>query len=384
MKILVNALPLANARTGIGRYVDMLYHELSRRPEIEIAYFDGANLTKEIPRPTAPSSRWSLLAKAFWLLPSPVAVLIRSALHSLREHRFQKLCVGYDIYHETALLPFRTPPGTKTVLTVHDLGLLRHPQWHPAERARFFDKYFVKRLPWVDGFLAVSDFTRGEMAELLGIDAQRVEVSLLGIDLERFGRPAPEAVKAVRDKYALPVHFFLFVGSGDPRKNVQLVRDALRLAPQLPPLVLAGWSGWDDAPPADERELRLGYVDDADLPALYAAATAFVYPSLYEGFGLPLLEAMACGCPVVTTRLASLPEVAGDAALYLENPADPGELAALLERLWRDDGLREELGPKGLARAREFPWSRTAEATLRLFQRLLSESVPPDDGRRGN
>jgi alpha-1,3-rhamnosyl/mannosyltransferase len=381
MRILVNALPLLNVRTGIGRYVDMLYRELSRQPGLEIAYFDGHTIQWSIPDPSAPRPLWRLLAQAYWLLPSPVAALIRSILHWRRERRFLQICKGFDIYHETALLPFRTPTGTKTVLTVHDLGLLRHPQWHPAERARFFDKYFVKRLPWVDGFLAVSDFTRGEMTELLGIGAERVEVSRLGIDLERFGRPAQEAIEAVRRKYALPEYFFLFVGSGDPRKNVQLVRDALRLDPQLPPLVLAGWSGWDDAPPIQGREFRLGYVPDAELPTLYAAATAFVYPSWYEGFGLPLLEAMACGGPVVTTRKASLPGVAGDAALYLENPSDPGELAALLGRVWHDDGLREELGAKGLARAREFPWSKTADATLRLFQRLLLESTPRGGGR---
>ena len=379
MKILVNALPLVNVRTGIGRYVDMLYRDLSQRPGLEIAYFDGARVSSKPPGATQSTARWSFITKIFWLLPAPLAVLVRRALHTLRERRFTKLCKGFDIYHETALLPFRTPPGVATVLTVHDLGLLRHPRWHPSERARFFDRYFAQRLPQVDGFLAVSRFTRQEMAELLKIDPARVEVSELGIDRERFTRPADSALDAIRAKYSLPQEFFLFVGSGDPRKNVQLVRDALRLAPQLPPLVLAGWSGWDDTPPAPGRELRLGYVPDTDLPALYAAATAFVYPSLYEGFGLPLLEAMACGCPVVTTRCASLPEVAADAALYVEDPANPAELAALLDGLWRNAALRHRLGECGLARAKDFPWSHTGDATLRLFQSLLqhAKATPP-------
>lgn len=379
MKILVNALPLINVRTGIGRYVDMLYRDLSKRPGLEIAYFDGARLRHEIPEASPSTARWSLLAKLFWLLPTPLALLVRRALHTLCEKRFVKLCQGFDIYHETALLPYKAPPGVATVLTVHDLGLLRHPQWHPAERARFFDKYFVKRLSLVDGFLAVSRFTKQEMTELLDIDPARVEVSQLGIDLARFSRPSDEAISAIRTKYGLPRDFFLFVGSGDLRKNVQLVRDALRLDPQLPPLVLAGWAGWDNTQPEPGRELRLGYVPDADLPALYAAATAFVYPSLYEGFGLPLLEAMACGCPVLTTKNASLPEVAGDVALYLENPADPVELASLLDTLWRDAELRQRLGERGLARAKEFPWSQTADATLRLFLSLRpnTHSTPP-------
>lgn len=371
MKIIVNALPLVNVRTGIGRYVDMLYRELARRPGLEIAYFDGARLHKTIPDGPSSNVGMSFLAKVFWRVPSPMAAHIRGLLHTLCERRFRRLCRGFDIYHETALLPFRTPPGVKTVLTMHDLGLLRHPQWHPAERARFFAPRLKERLPQVDGFLAVSDFTRREMAELLGIRQGDITVSRLGIDWERFDRPAQKAVEAVRDKYSLPERYFLFVGSGDPRKNMHVARQALRLAPELPPLVIVGWSGWDNAPPADGRELRLGYVADADLPALYAGALAFVYPSLYEGFGLPILEAMACGCPVVATRLASLPEVAGDAALYLDNPSDPAELAALLRRLNADPALRRELGDAGLTRVREFPWSATAEATLRVFKAVL-------------
>lgn len=381
MRIVVNALPLVNVRTGIGRYVDMLYRDLANRPGLEIAYFDGARLHSHIPQAPASIGGWSLLGRLFWLLPSPVAVLVRAALHRLHERRFLRLSTGFDIYHETALLPFRTPPGVKTVLTVHDLGLLRHPQWHPKERARYFAPRLTERLPQVDGFLAVSEFTRREMGELLGIDQGRVEVSRLGIDMERFGRPAPDAVAAVREKYALPERYFLFVGSGDPRKNMRLVREALRRAPELPPLVIAGWSGWDNAPPSDGRELRLGYVDDAHLPALYAGALALVYPSLYEGFGLPILEAMACGCPVVATRLASLPEVAGDAALYLDDPRDPDGLAAMLRRLEADPALRIRLGEAGLAQARRFPWSGTADATLRLLQSVLAQRSAAPQGQ---
>lgn len=384
MRIVVNALPLVNVRTGIGRYVDMLYRELAQRPGIEIAYFDGARLHKEIPGGTASTGGLSLLAKAFWRLPSPLAARIRKLLHALCERRFRRLCQGFDIYHETALLPFRTPPGIKTVLTVHDLGLLRHPQWHPAERTRFFGPRLKERLPQVDGFLAVSEFTRREMGELLGIDPGRVAVSRLGIDLNSFSRPAPDQIRSVRERYSLPERYFLFVGSGDPRKNVHLVRQALRLAPELPPLAIAGWSGWDNAPTADGRELRLGYVDDADLPALYAGALAFVYPSLYEGFGLPILEAMACGCPVVTTGLASLPEVAGDAALYLDDPTNPAALASLLRRLDADPDLRRGLGEAGLAQVSKFPWRGTADTTMRLFMAVSKQEMGTDTKQKAS
>lgn len=372
MKILVNALPLVNLRTGIGRYVENLYCALSLSPDVTIAYYDGKRLHDHIPEAMADVARWSLLTKIFWALPAPVALAVRIAVQWSRERKFQRLCAGFDIYHETSFFPFKAPAGVKTVLTVHDLGLIRHPEWHPAERVRFFHKYFVERLPWVDGFLAVSRFTQGEMTDLLKIPAEKVQVTPLGIDCERFTRSEVHAVAAVRKKYDLPDQYFLCVGSGDPRKNVDLVLAALRRTDAAGALVRVGWDGWEEGKEVTTREIRLGYVPDEDLPALYSGAIAFVYPSLYEGFGLPILEAMACGCPVVTTRLASLPEVAADAALYLEDPADADQLAELLKRLATDPALCEGLRAKGYARAREFPWSQTAATTLHLFQRLLS------------
>jgi alpha-1,3-rhamnosyl/mannosyltransferase len=381
MKILVNAVPLANLRTGIARYVEGLYRALSRVPGVSVAFYDGSRLLDHLPGGPADVARWSLLTKIFWALPTPLALAVRMVLQHRRERKFLRLCAGFDIYHETSFFPFKTPRGIKTVLTVHDLGLLRHPYWHPAERVQYFRKYFVERLGWAHGFLAVSRFTRDEMCGLLNIPREQVQVSLLGVDAERFAMPKPEEVEAARAKYGLPKEYFLCVGSGDPRKNIDLVLAALRQPGMEWPLARVGWEGWDKAGEPESGEIRLGYVQDEDLPALYAGALAFVYPSLYEGFGLPILEAMACGCPVVTTRLASLPEVAADAALYLEDPENAEELALLLRRVAESPALRGELRAKGLARAQEFSWDQTAEATLRLFQRVLAEGPAPAAGK---
>ncbi|WP_031482043.1 glycosyltransferase family 4 protein [Maridesulfovibrio frigidus] len=373
MKILVNALPLINLRTGIGRYVENLYKILSRTPGVHVAYYDGKRLLDRLPEASLNVERWSLLTKLFWMLPSPVALIVRIAIQWWRERKFQKLCSGFDIYHETSFFPFKAPKEVKTVLTVHDLSLIRHPQWHPAERVQFFLKYFVKRLPWVDGFLSVSDFTKSEMNLLLNISEKETQTTPLGIDCELFFEPEARVVMDVREKYSLPEKYFLCVGSGDPRKNVDVVLAALRSQKVNGSLVHVGWNGWEKDRTLEAGEIRLGYVSDEDLPALYAGAIAFVYPSFYEGFGLPLLEAMACGCPVVTTRLASLPEVAGDAALYLEDPSDAENLALILNRLDKDPLLRENLKIKGLERVKDFSWERTAAATLAMFEQQLSK-----------
>jgi glycosyltransferase involved in cell wall biosynthesis len=198
-----------------------------------------------------------------------------------------------------------------------------------------------------------------------------------------FTTATPTEVANLRNALNLPVHYVLFVGTVQPRKNIARIAAAMvRLeAVGLPhKLAIAGKTGWlvDEV----ERELasigrpdltiRLGYVPDADLPALYSAADAFCFPSLYEGFGLPVLEAMACGTPVVTSNLSSLPEISGEAALLVD-PASVDEISAALIRVLTDQEERARLTAAGLKRSREFTWSRTADETLSLLESVRDQ-----------
>jgi len=370
MKIIVNAIPLLNVRTGIGRYVYSLYKEIELRSDVDVAYFDGVRVCDKMPAPS-PLPVWSFLTKIFWALPPRLGLIIRIALQRKRQKVFERVAHGFDIYHEPSFFPFTPPPEIKTVVTVHDLSLMRHPLWHPRERVLHFEHYFEKMLPVADHFIAVSEFTKREMCELLDVNREMVTSIPLGVDAKIFYPPTSQEVERVLAKYELPKEFFLFVGSGDPRKNVEIVPEALKKTGLDIPLVLAGWSGWDAERAPYDNTIALGYVPDTDLPGLYGGATATVYPSLYEGFGLPICEAMACGCPVVTTRLASLPEVGGNEVVYLDSPHDSDELAMILTRLATNGNVMSETVENGRIRVASRTWKKVADSTINIFQMLL-------------
>ena len=278
---------------------------------------------------------------------------------------------GVDLYHEASFFPFASGK-VPVVFTIHDLSLLNHPQWHPKERVLFFKTFYHRRLAKVSRFIAVSEFTRMEMLRDLSLPDSRITVTPEAHTADIFYQRSDDAVRSVREKFGLPESYFLFVGSGDPRKNVEIIPKALALGKNQAPLVSVGWSGWDSESHDSGRCRPLGFVDDEALAAVYSGALALVFPSVYEGFGLPILEAMACGCPVVTTTKASLPEVAGDAALYLQNPEDPAELAVLLERIETDADLRRSMRQRGLERAAAFSWEKTARLTKQAFDAALT------------
>ena len=296
-----------------------------------------------------------------------------------------ELCLGrLDLFHSP---DFVLPPvwSGRRVLTVHDLTFLRVPEHaHPVLR-----EYLVRVVPRsvrrADLVLADSASTRNDVVELLGVEAERVRVVPAGVE-ERF-RPVtdPGELAAVRERYALERPFILGLGTLEPRKNfLGLVEAYARLLGRrgLPhDLVIVGGKGWLYEPifrrvgelGLGERVRFLGRAADEDLPALYTLASCLAYPSFYEGFGIPLLEAMACGTPVVTARTSSLPEVAGAAALYVD-PHDPEDLADALDRVLHDQALRQALCQAGRVQAQQFTWRRAAEALLGAYRSLVDGS----------
>jgi glycosyltransferase involved in cell wall biosynthesis len=265
-----------------------------------------------------------------------------------------------------------------SVVTVHDLAFLVYPEQYPGAKQRYLNLMTSLSVRRAKRIIAVSDSTRADIVRYYGVHPERVVVVPNGVDPDFAPVSDPDRLKALRERHRLPEHFILFVGTLQPRKNlVGLLRAYARVKDEVAwPLVVVGAPGWLYESVFHEahwlgiadRIIFAGYAEPDALPLWYSAATVFVYPSLYEGFGLPLLEAMACGTPVITSATSSLPEVAGDAAICV-NPTDVAALASALERLIQQPALHAELRERGLARAREFSWERTARETAEVYRR---------------
>lgn len=302
----------------------------------------------------------------------------------LWEQAFQPLSLrarDIDLIHcPMHVVPFLS--GRKKVVTVHDLAFLAFPSVHKQWNRLYLTLFTRWSVAQADRIIAVSESTRRELSRLLRVPLSKVTVVHNGVD-SRFRPALPETVQSFRNKSGLPDRFILFLGTLEPRKNVEtLVRAFAMARPDLPEgmkLVLAGGKGWGyEAIFRLVEQLELGgqvlfpgFVADADLPELYSAAEVFAYPSIYEGFGLPPLEAMACGTPVLASNVSSVPEVVGDAGL-LVNPKDPAALAENIVRLAADSALRASLTKKGLERARRFSWEMTAAGTVAVYRDAMS------------
>ncbi len=304
---------------------------------------------------------------------------------------FNRLLPGATLFHATEhlLLPLR---GVPTVLTVHDLIFRRFPQHHKPLNRWYLNLTLPLYCRRASHIIAISEQTRADLIALYRLPPAKISVIYEAAD-PQFQPQAPEAVAAVRTRYGLPQRYLLFVGTIEPRKNLPRLLQAFErlYAERLTDaLVIVGKRGWlyDDFFAALERSpvrqavIFPGWVDDADLPAIYAGSQAFAFPSLFEGFGLPVLEAMACGTPVVCSNSSSLPEVTGDpsagsgqAAALLCDPQDTAALTAALRRLLADRDLAETLRARGLAQARRFSWPRAAAETLAVYRRLSSSSL---------
>lgn len=288
-----------------------------------------------------------------------------------------------DIFHglDQAGIPFFFKKG-KCVVTFHDVIALVLPETFPLKYRLVFQVGFSAIRRQADMVIVPSESAREDVVRYLKVDQGRIVIIPYGCE-ERF-RPVgdPERFEAVRRKYGLPERYVLFVGVLQPRKNVATLLRAFSLLVveklgQDLKLVVAGESGWGlteirkmvGSLGLQDHVVFAGSIEDEDLPDLYRGAHLFVYPSLYEGFGLPILEAMACGIPVITSNISSMPEVAGDAAVLVD-PRDPEGLASAMASVLTDEALREKLRQKGIARARGFSWDAVARKTLEVYTSL--------------
>jgi alpha-1,3-rhamnosyl/mannosyltransferase len=293
-----------------------------------------------------------------------------------------------DLYHEPNHIPL--PLDCRTLVTVHDLSALLYPQWHPPGRAAFFEKHFPRALTQACHFLTDTEFIRHELIERLGVAQERVTCVYLGIRRGLGPLPADE-VAATLQRLGLPPRYLLYLGTIEPRKNLGLL---LRAYCDLPdgmradcPLLLVGRYGWGAADVARQLQeagpargvIHLGYVAEKHLRALYCGALALVYPSLYEGFGLPPLEMMACGGAVLTSTAGALVEVVGPQACLLD-PHDLGGWRDAMAAVIRDAIWRGQLQNGARELARPFTWERCAAETLGVYRGLCG--VPSTGSRR--
>lgn len=288
--------------------------------------------------------------------------------------------LNLDLLHSPDLIPPRFGYD-RSVITVHDLNFIYYPRFLTAESRRYYNDQIRWATERADHIIADSSATKLDLVSMLGVAPDKITVVHLAADSSF--RPVPDAeARLVAERYGLEPGFLLFVGTLEPRKNIPGLLHAYRIlldqTATAEPLVLVGGKGWlyeqifarVEALELGEHVRFLDDVPDADLPGLYNAAIVLAMPSFYEGFGLPALEAMSCGTPVVVADRASLPEVVGEAGILFD-PEDPDAMAGALKRVLEEEPLRTRMRNLGLERASRFGWRRVAQDTLGVYRQVL-------------
>ena len=377
MKVIFGTDAIKYPLTGIGRYAYELANRLSVSADIsELLFLNGRKLTQQLPsaRETGSSTeglkqyiKKSRLASETYRLTAPWL-----KTHVLRKHRDA-------IYHGPN---FYLPPKVdRCVVTFHDLSVFTLPECHPPERVRYMRKELLQTLKRAEIFITDSDFTRKELIDYFSLPGNRVFTAKLACSSE-FRSYDEKQISTVLNKYQLCFkQYSLFTGSIEPRKNIGTLLDAYERLPlpirQRTPIVISGFKGWSSEIlhrrfEKGEREgwlYYLGFTPAADLPALYAGAVSFLFPSLYEGFGLPVLEAMASGTPVVCSNSSSLPEVAGESALMCD-AMDVETLTDLIRKSLEDTSWQALASERGQVHASQFSWERCATETIAAYKQV--------------
>ncbi len=382
MNILIEAQPLLRQRTGVGQYAFHLVKHLipllaKKEDRLALFYFNFLKKNKTIPlwdgavhnreQALIPGRLFYYLWKNFSFPPIDWVAGKADLLH----------------FPNFIVRPFRKG---KAVVTVHDLSFARYPQFTEKKNLAYLDRWLPDSLKRASRILVVSEFTKKELIEVYGVSPQKIRVTYNGVSSEYVPIRDFETVQSLRAKYQLPETFSLAVGTLEPRKNYSLLIAAYeylkKQGKKLPPLIFIGPPGWNKEYERLREKVEqngLGnairfcfYVDSADMAAFYSAAKILLFPSVYEGFGLPVLEAMACGTPVICSDVASLPEVAGNAAIFLP-PDQPEAWGDALVSLWDDELKQERMRKEGLLQAKKFTWQETAQKTYEAYEQALRD-----------
>lgn len=375
MRIAFDGTTLTPGRTGVGYYTEHLLQHLAREVEhsgheLIVVSNQPVDTAQPLPRHVRVHDRKRFPLRVAWM-----QMLAGRVLEDVRA----------DVAHFTnGMIPLGT--SAARVVTIHDVSLKLYPEYHPVRRRVINRPLIAVAARVADAVVAVSHSARSDLLKFHSIPAERVSVvhEAAGPGFKRIGDPRLRA--RIRMRYGLPERFLLYVGAIEPRKNLPRLMEAFAAARRqgmVHELVCVGpygWSSRDLYQRVDDLGLRrhvhfTGYVPVDDLPVIYNLAELFVFPSIYEGFGLPVIEAMACGTPVITANTSSLAEIAAGAAETID-PHDVEALTAAIVTIARDHERRHDLARRGLRRAEEFSWARTAKEMLALYGRVAGVPAP--------
>ena len=378
MKVCIDVSAAVHRRAGLGRYA----HELVRalvvqgKHEYTAFYHQRGQAHLDPPIDALPQQTTRLSVKPWRLL---------TMLAHFSGLPQDGLFPGADIFHATEHLLPRLR-HIRSVFTLHDLIFRFDPGSHLPLNRIYLNLMMPRFLRAADVVISVSECSKRDAVNLYGTPEEKIHVVPEGVDARFTPSGDPIRLAQVREKYKLPQRYVLFVSTIEPRKNLPVLFDMLALRREqgleMWPLVVVGKLGWLYEPILNRITglglqdwiFQTGFVADEDLPVLYSAAALHVMPSRYEGFGLSVLEAMACGTPVVCSNTSSLPEVAGQAALLVP-PDDVHGWAEAISRLWSDDSLHAQLRKRGLAQARNFTWENAARKTLEIYEMVVGSTI---------
>jgi alpha-1,3-rhamnosyl/mannosyltransferase len=380
MNIILTVDPIHPPLTGIGRYTCELAAGLESSPRIKTVRFfrhgQWVDRFDDALKPGLSSSSFRTI-----LSRSPIAVRAYGKIIPALSRRRLRGC-GDSLFHSPnfILQPFPGP----SIATFHDLSVYRFPEYHPEARVNYMKREIPKALEMADHFIAVSSFTAEEMRNCLDIPPEKISVVYNGVSPAYHPRPNRELVRVLTKYHVQPGEYLLSVATLEPRKNIATL---IKVYEKLPdsikknyPLLLCGSRGWNNhglleliKQHAGSEWLRFpGYIPEQDLPHLFAGAAGFLYPTLYEGFGLPALEAMASGVPVMTAEQSAVSEITRDCALLI-NPRDPVAMGETIIRLIDDQKWREQAVRKGLAISSEMSWSNCVRKTIQVYSDVIEQ-----------
>ncbi|MBF0590462.1 MAG: glycosyltransferase family 4 protein [Nitrospirae bacterium] len=382
MNILIDGFPLMFVKTGIGFYIHNIIKELVRLAP-ENAYYLYDTLAKErlhtivrVDRRLSALERFSRISSVQF--PYMTAARVALFLSSLTTGGNRLSLNNTDVFWGTNCRGIYKK-HMRTVVTIHDMAHEYFPEAVHPDVLSYIKRYMAEAASNAHTLIAVSENTRMDIMKFLKVDPSRIKVVHEGVSDEFRIIQDPDLLNTIKDRYNLPDNFIFALGTIQPRKNIPRLLEAFALLCDNPSfkhwLVISGAYGWKNKTVYSSiANLRItnrvrftGYVAQGDLPGIYNLADVFVYPSLYEGFGLPVLEAMACGVPVVTSKVSSIPEVAGNCALMVD-PTKVDDIAMAIEAILSDNELRQSLSTQAPQQARKFTWQRCATETLLTLQ----------------
>ena len=383
MRIALDGIPLLTPLTGIGKYTFELAAALKNIQEKpDVRFFYGIHWATRLRHRVKDEDKQNAIKltknhkKNKWI-PDSVKKWLKQQIAELEFTVYKP-----NLFHATNFVADIC--DIPLVVTVHDLSFLRYPEKLPKERIQWLSEGLPRTLNEASHVIADSSFTKKELISLLGVNQKKIDVVHLGVT-PNFNPRNNERLAARLKEYELePDGYILSVGTIEPRKNISRLIRAYELLPDPVrsryPLVIVGIRGWKDKDISNlmeklarKGELRiLGYIPDSKLPFVYAGASLFVYPSVYEGFGLPPLEAMACGVPVVVSNKTSLPEITETAGVLID-PYDVESLSLTVQSLLNDKAKREQMTISGIQQAKKFTWDACAERTLSVYKKVIEQ-----------